>query len=328
MAYCKIYLFTYKRNRLLTRAVKSLIGQTFSDWVCEVHNDDPEDLFPMKYINSLQDGRFSVNNHIVNLGPTPSFNLAFASGEQKYTSILEDDNWWEPAFLEEMVKVMDANNSISISWSNMRIWQESPSGLWEDTHSTVWPIQGENILFSWPHPVHAMGALHSNGAMLFRAPKSEKYAIPDNCDFNIMESVRERTFTFPIYLVKQPLANFANTLETSRNQSNIIWTASQTMLLASIVLSNSNPQREFSALLNHYKLQKPSPLIVFFLANFLFIKKSALYTVFKLKDWYYISKWLVKNCHKFNSLKKQIISQNNIFEFLIEKTRERNLEAP
>lgn len=46
MAICRVYLCTYRRNNLLSRALNSLLAQTFKDWVCELHNDDPEDSFP------------------------------------------------------------------------------------------------------------------------------------------------------------------------------------------------------------------------------------------------------------------------------------------
>lgn len=305
----------------------SLIDQSFQDWTCEVHNDDPDDQFVAGYIKSLNDDRFIFKNHISNLGPTRSFNLAFSECAEKYASILEDDNWWEADFLSEMIKILEKNNHLDVAWSNMYIWQETKSGNWENTLTTVWPDDEKNILFHWPNFIHAMGALHSNGAMLFRTKDCEKYAVPNNCDFNMMEAVRERTFRFPIYLHKKPLANFASTLHTSRANDNVVWTASQTMLLASIILSGGNYQNSFVVLLNEFRSKTPSPLIVFFLANAFFIRKRALYTFFKAKDWFYISKWLLKNFYKLFHLKKQFNHQNNIFEFMLENTRERYLEA-
>jgi glycosyltransferase involved in cell wall biosynthesis len=37
---------TYRRYALLQRAIESLLAQTFSDWKCEIHNDDLNDTFP------------------------------------------------------------------------------------------------------------------------------------------------------------------------------------------------------------------------------------------------------------------------------------------
>jgi len=147
MPLCRIYLFTYKRNHLLPRAVQSLVDQTFGDWVCEVHNDDPGDEFPEKFITSLNDDRFIIRNHPVNLGATISFNLAFGGCEEKYAAILEDDNWWESSFLKELVNIMDANSTLHIAWSNMRIWNEKIGNKWEYTGKTTWSVENNNTFF-------------------------------------------------------------------------------------------------------------------------------------------------------------------------------------
>ena len=88
MAICRVYLFTYERNEMLKRAVNSLLKQTVTDWICEVHNDKPGDEFPSKYINSLNDNRFMIMDHAENLGTTRSFNLAFTGCREKYASML------------------------------------------------------------------------------------------------------------------------------------------------------------------------------------------------------------------------------------------------
>ena len=46
LADVRVYLFTYRRNHLLPRALRSLVAQTHTNWVCELHNDDPADPFP------------------------------------------------------------------------------------------------------------------------------------------------------------------------------------------------------------------------------------------------------------------------------------------
>ena len=43
MTAIRVYLLTCRRPELLRRALRSLVAQTFTDWVCEVHNDAPDD---------------------------------------------------------------------------------------------------------------------------------------------------------------------------------------------------------------------------------------------------------------------------------------------
>jgi glycosyltransferase involved in cell wall biosynthesis len=171
MAQCKIYLFTYKRNHLLPRAIKSLLDQTCTDWVCELHNDCPEDLFPGKYLASLNDTRFTLRQHDTNLGAVRSFNLAFEGCAEQYASILEDDNWWEPQFLAEMISLMNRSPEVSIAWSNMYLWKEKANNEWENTGRTIWPEKDDVIILAGPSlnqpwaPCTQMGQWYTGGSL-------------------------------------------------------------------------------------------------------------------------------------------------------------------
>jgi glycosyltransferase involved in cell wall biosynthesis len=321
MCACKIYLFTYKRNQLLPRAVESLISQTFTDWCCELHNDFPEDPFPAAYLHKLNDPRFTLVNHQHNLGGTASFNLAFKKTEAAYMSILEDDNWWEPDFLQEMIGIMEANPDLQIAWSNMWLWKEEAHNQWINTGQTIWPENGPDEWFNWPNDRQLMGALHSNGAMLCRGAAAGDFIIPDDCDFSIIEGVRERTFHYPIYLCRKPLAHFSLTLNTSRTTDTVIWNADQVMLLASFVQAAPYPPQSFKTALAHYRPSRPSPVAIFFLANVLVIKSPALYACFTTGDWIVISRWLIKNVRSILKLKKQLKKQAELYTFLLKKTK-------
>jgi glycosyltransferase involved in cell wall biosynthesis len=324
MAVCRIYLFTYKRNELLVRAIKSLTDQTFQDWVCEVHNDDPHDKFPAEHIVLLNDPRFVIKHHVVNLGPTASFNLAFAGCNETYASILEDDNWWEPEFLKEMIAIMDNYPTLNIAWSNMYLWQEQPGNEWTNTGKTTWPVKNEYAFFDWGNLKQAMGALYSNGAMVFRGKLSESYLVPDNCDFNAMEAIRERTFKFPIGLNHKPLANFAQTITTNRSGIAYKWTACQIMLLSSFIEAHDNKNAIFKKTLAYYRSQKPSPIINFFLATTLLLKKPQYLKYFTFNDWIKISKWLVKSYFIYGKLGEYLLAQQNVYTFLLQKTHLQN----
>jgi glycosyltransferase involved in cell wall biosynthesis len=218
MALVKVFMPTYRRNDTFVRSVQSLLSQTFTDWHCSVHNDDPINPFPENYITKLNDPRFSLINHTCNLGPVSTFNLAFFNCTEKYLSILEDDNWWEPTFLSIMVEVMESHQNAPIAWSNMRLWAEGPENTWLNTENTVWQITGEKIIqFAFPNFKQAYSALHSNGAMLLRNKQLGRLVTPEFIRFDFIEPIRERAIGYPMLLVEAPLANFALTIKTSRS---------------------------------------------------------------------------------------------------------------
>ena len=320
MAVCRVYLFTYERNEMLKRAVSSLLNQTVTDWLCEVHNDKPGDEFPATYIKSLNDKRFLMKEHIENLGTTRSFNLAFSGCTEKYASMLEDDNWWEPTFLAEMIQVMDNSDDLAIAWCNMHIWQENPDESWSDTGTSVWPTQ-QNTLFTWPQPVEALGCLHSTGAMLYRGNRAHNYKLPDTALSNAVELLRERCFEFPLFFNSKELANFSRTLVTSQTKGPVKWTGTQIMMLASFLKKSSDISLEFKQLLTFYKKQKPSPVPVFFLANRFYLKQAELLYIFSAADWMLITRWWLRNIFNIGKIKTYLLEQTDTWNYLEKQTK-------
>ena len=311
---------------MLPRAIKSLLDQTFTDWVCEVHNDSPEDTYPGEYVAGLKDSRFIIKDHTKNLGATSSFNLAFAGCEEKYATILEDDNWWEPSFLEEMTGLMEKKPEIDLAWSNMHIWKEGNNNTWTNTGNTTWP-EGGDQLFTWPQPQQALGALHSNGAMIYRVMKSTGYIIPNDVLFDSVELVRERAFKHPIYLYSKPLANFSITAFTNRSGVSWKWIATQVMQLGSFVMAANDKEQAFSQALNYYRKKRSYAVVTFFLANLFFMKDNSLNKYFSAHDWYIYTKWLLKTNFKLFGLKKHLESQAGVYDFLLANTRDRYSEV-
>jgi len=233
----QIHLLTYKRPELLQRALRSLLAQTLHDWTCELHNDAPDDPYPGELSQMINDPRIRYVQHERNLGPTATFNLLFKDAAEPFLSLLEDDNWWEPGFLQEMVSTLERFPDVDVAWCNQNCWQEEANGTWTDLHRAVWQVEGGNEprLISWPQPYQMSGALHSNGSMLLRSRYAAEYRIPDETPFDIIEHVRERTFSYPILFVPQILANFSITQESARTSNRAIWGQSQ-LLLASTFL--------------------------------------------------------------------------------------------
>lgn len=221
MSEVKVFIPTFKRNMSLKRAVQSLLDQTFTNWTCEVHNDDPNDKYPAEFIKSLNDNRFFFHQHQENLGPVATFNLMYTDTSCTYVSLLEDDNWWEPDFLLEMVAIMDKNPTVKMAWANMYLWKENEVGESLNLDKTIGNIDTDNYLkiVDRPHFKQSFSALHSNGAMLVRNKDLDKYILPLSIRFDYVEHFRERKFGYPILFNSKPLANYNITQSTSREST-------------------------------------------------------------------------------------------------------------
>ena len=324
MAEVKVFLFTYNRHDLLPRALKSLIDQTFTDWECELHNDLPNDTFPEELVKKYNDPRIKVINHKFNMGGTASFNLAFKRTAEEFVSILEDDNWWEPSFLKEMLKIMLENPSVTMSWSNMKVWQENGDGSWSDMNFNISNnIESELIFYNDFSIEQLHGAVHSNGAMLLRTNSSEKYIIPNSTWFDVIESVRERAFDYPIVFVNKVLANFSLTLNTHRTKDLSIWNAWQVMLCGSFLNFKLASKIDIRKFWNDNQACKIKNSHHYFIAACYYpnVRKVIMYA--PIKNWLFFIAYYAKHPLLVIKTLKKIKENNELKEFIDKNTKDK-----
>jgi Glycosyl transferase family 2 len=236
LALVRVFVPTYRRHVPLCRAIESLRVQTFERWVCEIHNDDPIDDFPATLVERLNDPRISLRQHRRNLGPSETFNLFYRGTREPYYSILEDDNWWEPEFLNTMYREMQSHPNIVLAWCNQKIWEEYADGSWRDTGRFANPPEPKvSRLVSFGDWRQIMGAAHANGAMLLRSQPHQIYLTPPGWPFAFVEAIRERMMPHPLLYISQPLAVYSLTLQTARTRSRAEWVVTQSLLAATFI---------------------------------------------------------------------------------------------
>ncbi len=230
---CRIYLLTYRQPELLVRALQSVLRQTFTDWVCEIHNDDPNDSFPDRLAAEVNDPRITVVNHPVNFGGTKAFNLVFRPVETPYVTLLEDDNWWEPNYLQRLIEVMDLHPTVNVIGSNTRKWRMESDATWTELE-TFLPPTSEVKLLHWPIAYNLFGNRIGNAALLCRSANISDYIVPEETSLAMTEGVRERAFPHPFLFLCEPLSNFAIRPATNRSSDRLDATIAPVLLIASI----------------------------------------------------------------------------------------------
>lgn len=280
----RVFLCTYRRNHLLPRALRGLLAQTFPDWVCELHNDDPSDPEPAKLAAALGDPRIQVVQHVRNLGALATFNLMYQPCAELYVSLLEDDNWWEPEFLATLVAALETHPEATMAWSNMRRCQEQPDGSWTPG-DTIWPETAGTRLIPWPQAPQAWRAMHSQGAMILRAERLERFVVPAETRLDFIEPVRERAFPHPLVFVARPLAHFAETIATARTSRRKGLSAHYVLMLASYfrhVQPSAAMRREMWAELRGLSVRSTDALL---LAGFVEPSCRVLWKEASLREW-------------------------------------------
>ncbi len=230
----KIFVITYRRPVLLKRALISLMQQSYPHWVAEVLNDDPADSSVISLINEINDKRISLSEPAVKRGGTGNFNYAFDHTiNETFACILEDDNWYEADFLHDMLSALNSHPEVKMAVANEKIWKEDINNNWMDTGQTIWPIKKENEFFPFRMVDKCGTAKICNSSMFWRTTGA-KWLTPAEIPIDVTEHFRERVIPHPILLVKKPLVNFSETLQTSRTYKSNAWSVYQALLIASV----------------------------------------------------------------------------------------------
>lgn len=328
MARVRIYLPTYRRPALLPRALASLRAQTFTDWVCELHNDDPEDPAPGRLLAGLGDPRITLVTHERNLGGTDTFNLFFRDAAEPFYSLLEDDNWWEPDFLATMLTVADKHPAVSVFWANMRVAEELSDGRFVDTGRTLWPETPDEAvrLFPWGSLPQIGGALHSNGAALFRSHPGRSFQIP-RVPFAVIEPFRERMFPHPLLLVTKPLATFSQTLETARSRDASEWAECQAMIAATFLKTCPWDDARLAEVWTQARTQRPPGTTSLILAAIADPACRRILRHARWADWWIAGRGLVRRPGLFFRLRRSRRRHSEWWQFLETHTARRWQEA-
>jgi glycosyltransferase involved in cell wall biosynthesis len=237
----KIYIITYRRPVLLKRALNSLLAQTHQHWVAEVINDDPLDVRVAELIRQFADPRISLSEPAVKRGGTGSFNYAFRGSGHLFSGMLEDDNWYEPGFIELMLKALIENAHINVAVANENIWREEADGSWTDTSRTIWQETSGRKFYFFKTQDKCGAAKICNSSMLWRTEGSNQWLTPEDLPIDVTEHFRERVVPHPILLVNEPLVNYAQTIHTSRSNA-LAWSSYQTLLISSVFTCVDNKQ--------------------------------------------------------------------------------------
>lgn len=231
-----VKLLTYRRPKLLRRALDSVVAQTVADWECEVQNDDPSDPEPRRIVEQLGDPRVSYWEPEERRGALRAYNHAYRDTRGEYAIILHDDNWWEPRLLEALAEAFDADRSRNIVACNLALWREQGDASWRREPGALWEGVPDLFLIDWPAPQHLLSTFESDAALAWRSGSGAIPILPDHWPFSPGELVRSRMYDYPLLCVGKPLVNYSTTIDSTRtDEERLVWASLQAMLAASFL---------------------------------------------------------------------------------------------
>lgn len=114
---CAIIIRTKNRNLLLRRALVSIVEQTYKDWYVVIINDggDTDHLEELigkfKFDLVISDIKIKVIHNQSPQGMEAAANLGIQNSQSEYIAFLDDDDTWEPRFLELSISTLKSNPS-------------------------------------------------------------------------------------------------------------------------------------------------------------------------------------------------------------------------
>lgn len=117
---------TFNRENQITRAVKSVLNQTFKNIECIVVNDCSTDntLLLLKNIQK-NDNRLKIFNHEYNKHASASRNTGIKNAKGKYLAFLDDDDEWHNTKLEKQYLFLTNNKEYSMVYCWLDVYKNN-----------------------------------------------------------------------------------------------------------------------------------------------------------------------------------------------------------
>jgi len=120
-----VLMLTYNREKLLSRAIESILNQTYTDFEFIIVNNGSTDnsgSVAEKYAE-IDDRIKVIHRERGNIGAGRNTALDAANGE--FITFIDDDDWAEPDFLEFLIELIKNNNAdIAICGANDKVFDE------------------------------------------------------------------------------------------------------------------------------------------------------------------------------------------------------------
>lgn len=112
---------TYKRSEMLSRAIDSVLAQTYTNLELLLVNDNgPDDDFTKDLLQRVSvydnDSRFELILQEKHINGAVARNVGIRQAKGEYIAFLDDDDWWEINKIEEQVKAL---KELDESWGGV-----------------------------------------------------------------------------------------------------------------------------------------------------------------------------------------------------------------
>lgn len=196
---------THNRAEYLARSMRSVLDQTFGDFELIISDNASTDK-TTQTVRSFGDRRIRYEPSAANAGSRENWNRCVALAETPYIAILHDDDWYEPAFLEQAVGFLDQNPGTGFVYSGAYLVDK------DGRRTGCLRLSPSNRL--WRHPALAFRFLKRNHDVVFSSvlARREAYRQAGRFDPELLcadyEIWLKMAFLYDIGCLAQPLVSY------------------------------------------------------------------------------------------------------------------------
>jgi glycosyltransferase involved in cell wall biosynthesis len=112
-----VIIRTYNRAQLLTRAIKSVLNQTYNNYELLIIDDGSTDTTG-ECVKQFQDRRIRYHKHEMNLGVCQAANSGIELAQGEFISFLDSDDEWMPEMLENVFDKFQSDTHIGCVYTS------------------------------------------------------------------------------------------------------------------------------------------------------------------------------------------------------------------
>ena len=212
---------TYRRPAALRRALASVVAQSWSNWILDVYDDDPDHAARL-ICAEFADPRIRYHHNIPQRFASKNIDSCFSSDNPEdadYFCVLEDDNFLLPEFFAQNIGIC-RERGVEIVLRNQLIEHASATS---DAHLSASGVLDGLFIEGIYEPAQfrmslLVGIGVSNGGMFWSRDARSHLEIEFPCTATMQEYMRTFSINEPIYVAMAPLAVWAeNAEQTTRN---------------------------------------------------------------------------------------------------------------
>lgn len=214
---------TKDRPRFLERALANIAEQTYPQIHTVVVNDggDPALVDRLVEESALTDTQ--VIHHETNLGMEVASNVGIRASESTFIAIHDDDDLWEPTFLEKTVVALQKNADVMVVVRTDEYFERITENGFEFVESRpFWEyLQGVNVIdYFRINRAVPIGILYRRSLLEEVGYYKETLPVVGDWEFNIRVASAH-----PVLFLDENLAHWSKRLDASGTDSNSVYAA-------------------------------------------------------------------------------------------------------